>query len=186
MVRSVDTVVVVTVPGLGDDIQAIKAGILEIADVFVVNKADREGVERAVRDLQMMLSLGEHGDWVPPMLQTVARREEGIPEVLAAVEQHREWLDRERRARGAPASHLRLRVETILKERVLAAADRVLGVDREVERGFAARSTTPTRWPTGCSTGVLEHGTIASAVLEHGTVASETATAAGVAGQDKR
>ena len=143
VVRTVDTVIVVTVPGLGDDIQAIKAGILEIADVFVINKADREGAARAEKDLQMMLSLGEHpgpGDWLPPILKTVAAREEGIDQVLAAAERHRDHLmaagelDRRRRA------HLRLRVETILKERIVAAADRVLGVEREVERGFEQRS----------------------------------------------
>ena len=136
VVKSVDTVVVVTVPGLGDDIQAIKAGILEIADVFVLNKADREGVDRAVRDLQMMLSLGEHGDWVPPILKTVASRDEGIAELVAAVEAHRSWLQESGELAHRRRSHLRLRVETILKERVVATADRVLGVDREVERGF--------------------------------------------------
>jgi LAO/AO transport system kinase len=139
VVRTVDTVVMVTVPGLGDDIQAIKAGILEIADVFVVNKADREGVERTQRDLEMMLSLGEHGAWVPPILKTVASREEGIESLLREIERHRGFLlesgEIERRRR----SHLRLRVETILKERVVAAADRVLGLDREVDRGFEER-----------------------------------------------
>ena len=140
VVRSVDTVVLVTVPGLGDDIQAIKAGILEIADVFVVNKADREGVERAVRDLQMMLSLGEHGDWVPPILKTVASRDVGIAELVAAVEAHRSWLVESGELARRRRSHLRLRVETILKERVVATADRVLGVDREVERGFTQHS----------------------------------------------
>ena len=154
VVRTVDTVVVVTVPGLGDDIQAIKAGILEIADVFVINKADREGVERAARDLEMMLSLGEHAEWIPPILKTVAAREEGIGEVIAAVERHREHLsasgelDRRRRA------HLRLRVETILKERIVAAADRVLGVEREVERGFEQR-TDPYRVADRLFSGVL-------------------------------
>src|SRR5436305_5220657 len=83
VVRTVDSVVMVTVPGLGDDIQAIKAGILEIADLFVINKADREGVERTARDLEMMLSLGEHGDWVPPVLKAVAARDEGIEPLLA-------------------------------------------------------------------------------------------------------
>jgi len=140
VVRSVDTVVLVTVPGLGDDIQAIKAGILEIADVFVVNKADREGVERAVRDLQMMLSLGEHGDWVPPILKTAASRDVGIAELVAAVEAHRSWLVESGELARRRRSHLRLRVETILKERVVATADRVLGVDREVERGFTQHS----------------------------------------------
>lgn len=155
VVRTVDTVVVVTVPGLGDDIQAIKAGILEIADVFVVNKADREGVERSVRDLEMMLSLGEHGEWIPPILKSVAAKDEGIDRVLSEIERHREHLassgEMERRRR----SHLRLRVETILKERVVAAADRVLGVDREVARGYDDKSD-PYRVADRLFSGVIE------------------------------
>jgi LAO/AO transport system kinase len=139
VVRTVDTVVVVTVPGLGDDIQAIKAGILEIADVFVINKADREGVDRTARDLEMMLGLGEHGDWIPPVLKTVASREEGIDRVLGEIERHREHLLATGGLESRRLSHLRLRVETILKERVVAAADRVLGLEREIERGFGQR-----------------------------------------------
>ncbi len=155
VVRTVDSVAVVTVPGLGDDIQAIKAGILEIADVFVINKADREGVERAAKDLEMMLSIGEHGPWLPPIVKTVASREEGVDRVLAEIERHREHLagsgEIERRRR----SHLRLRVETILKERVVAAADRVLGVDREVERGHVEK-IDPYRVADRLFAGVLE------------------------------
>lgn len=139
VVRTVDTVAVVAVPGMGDDIQAIKAGILEIADVFVVNKADRDGVERTVRDLEMMLSIGEHGAWIPPILKTVAAREEGIGALLDAVEGHREFLRTSGEIERRRLSHLRLRVETILKERVVAAADRVLGVDREIESGHRQR-----------------------------------------------
>jgi LAO/AO transport system kinase len=161
VVRTVDSVVVVTVPGLGDDIQAIKAGILEIADVFVINKADREGVERAVRDLEMMLSIGEHGEWLPPILKTVAAREQGIDRLLEEIEKHHRYLvesgeiDRRRR------SHLRLRVETILKERVVAAADRVLGVDREVERGHQQR-LDPYRVADRLFSGVLEDARVES------------------------
>jgi LAO/AO transport system kinase len=140
VVRTVDTVVVVTVPGLGDDIQAIKAGILEIADVFVINKADREGVDRTVKDLEMMLSLGEHGPWLPPVLKTVAAREEGVDRVIEEVERHREHLEASGELERRRLAHLRLRVETILKERVVAAADQVLGLEREVERGFAQRA----------------------------------------------
>jgi LAO/AO transport system kinase len=155
VVRTVDSVVVVTVPGLGDDIQAIKAGILEIADVFVVNKADRDGVEKTAKDLQMMLSIGEHGDWLPPIVKTVAARDEGVDKLLAEIERHRDYMmtsgeiDRRRR------SHLRLRVETILKERVVAAADRVLGVDREVERGHE-RKVDPYQVADRLFAGVLE------------------------------
>lgn len=140
VVKSVDTVVVVTLPGLGDDIQAIKAGILEIADLFVVNKADREGADRAVRELETMLTLGEHGDWLPPVLKTVALREEGIEPVLGAIERHREWLESSGELARRRLSHLRLRVETLLKERVVAAADRVLGVSREVELGYRSKT----------------------------------------------
>ncbi|HEX6904732.1 MAG TPA: methylmalonyl Co-A mutase-associated GTPase MeaB [Thermoanaerobaculia bacterium] len=155
VVRTVDSVAVVTVPGLGDDIQAIKAGILEIADVFVINKADREGVERAAKDLEMMLSIGEHGAWLPPIVKTVASREEGVDRVLAEIERHREFLASSGEIELRRRSHLRLRVETILKERVVAAADRVLGVDREVERGHAER-IDPYRVADRLFAGVLE------------------------------
>jgi len=155
VVRTVDTVVMVTVPGLGDDIQAIKAGILEIADVFVINKADREGVERTARDLEMMLSIGEHGAWLPPILKTVAARDEGIERVLAEIERHREHLAASGEIERRRRSHLRLRVETILKERVVAAADRVLGVEREVEQGFEQR-LDPYQVADRLFTGVLE------------------------------
>jgi len=155
IVRTADTVVLVTIPGLGDDIQAIKAGILEIADVFVINKADREGVERTAKDLQMMLSIGEHGEWLPPILKTVASREEGIDRVLAEIERHREHLAASGEIERRRRSHLRLRVETILKERVVAAADRVLGVDREVERGHQEK-IDPYRVADRLFAGVLE------------------------------
>jgi LAO/AO transport system kinase len=155
VVRTVDTVAVVTVPGMGDDIQAIKAGILEIADVFVINKADRDGVERTVRDLEMMLSIGEHGAWIPPILKTVAVRGEGIDRLLDAIERHREFLQASGEIERRRLSHLRLRVETILKERVVAAADRVLGVDREVERGHRQR-LDPYRVADRLFSGVLE------------------------------
>ncbi len=86
-----DTCVVVTVPGMGDDIQAIKAGILEIADIFVVNKADREGVERTVKDLEMMLTLTTTHRylWTPPVVKTVASEKKGVRELYEKLEDHR-------------------------------------------------------------------------------------------------
>jgi len=139
VVRSVDTVIVITVPGLGDDIQAIKAGIMEIADIFVVNKADRDGVERTRRDLEMMLSLSGDSSWrTPPILKTVASRGEGLDDLLAEVEGHRQWLEESGELARRRLSHLRLRVETILKQRVLAAADRSHRLEREVERSYGA------------------------------------------------
>jgi len=140
VVRSVETVLVVTVPGLGDDVQALKAGLMEIADVFVVNKADRDGVDRTVRDVQTMLGLAEtESGWKPPIVKTVAARDEGIDEVLAEVERHRAWLEESGGLAARRRALLRVRVEAILKERVLAAADRSVGVEGEVERGLAER-----------------------------------------------
>jgi LAO/AO transport system kinase len=92
-----DTTLVLLAPGMGDGIQAAKAGILEIADVFVVNKADRDGADTTVRDLKGMLGLGgrhsEAGAWRPPVLKTVAARLEGIPDVVDAIEKHRAWME---------------------------------------------------------------------------------------------
>jgi LAO/AO transport system ATPase len=94
-----DTTLVLVAPGMGDGIQAAKAGILEVADVFVVNKADRDGADQTVRDLRYMLSLGgrhsEVGHWRPPICKTVASRDtdNGVDEVLVKVEEHRQWLE---------------------------------------------------------------------------------------------
>ena len=84
-----DTTLVIVAPGWGDYVQVSKAGILEIADVFVVNKADREGVEEAVRDLRSMLRMGPKGDWVPPIVKASAVSGEGIDELWGAIDQHR-------------------------------------------------------------------------------------------------
>ncbi len=90
-----DTTLVVMAPGLGDSIQAAKAGILEIGDVYVVNKADREGAQRLRGDLRSMVALGDQasGAWRPPIVCTVAHQGDGVPEVAAAISQHRAWLD---------------------------------------------------------------------------------------------
>jgi LAO/AO transport system ATPase len=93
-----DTTLVLLAPGMGDGIQAAKAGILEVADVFVVNKADRDGADQTVRDLRAMLSLGgrhtEAGAWRPPIVQTVASRatDNGIEDVVTRITEHADWL----------------------------------------------------------------------------------------------
>ncbi|HYH28932.1 MAG TPA: methylmalonyl Co-A mutase-associated GTPase MeaB [Pseudonocardia sp.] len=92
-----DSTVVLLAPGMGDGVQAAKAGILEIADVFVVNKADRDGAGQTVRDLRQMLSFAERtGEdaWRPRVVRTVAARGEGVDDVVSALDAHREWLDR--------------------------------------------------------------------------------------------
>ncbi|KHL15750.1 LAO/AO transport system kinase [Mumia flava] len=90
-----DTTVVLLAPGMGDGIQAAKAGILEIGDVYVVNKADRDGARQVRRELRAMLSLAERGEgaWKPPILLTVAYRGEGVEEVVAAIRDHRRCAD---------------------------------------------------------------------------------------------
>jgi LAO/AO transport system kinase len=91
-----DTTLVLLAPGMGDAIQAVKAGILEIADIFVVNKADRDGADATYRDIQGMIGLGERrpGEWRPQVVRSVASRSEGIDDVVAAIDKHREWLSR--------------------------------------------------------------------------------------------
>ncbi|MCY0899771.1 MAG: methylmalonyl Co-A mutase-associated GTPase MeaB [Firmicutes bacterium] len=104
------TTLVVLAPGLGDEIQAIKAGILEIGDAFVVNKADREGADQTARAIRGMLSLSRRDvAWVPPVVKTVAEQGEGIEELVDAVNRHRQYLDESGQwaeRRGALALHL--------------------------------------------------------------------------------
>ncbi len=95
IVRAAQSVIVVAVPGMGDDIQAIKAGILEIADIFVVNKADRPGADQTAAELRMLLSLDEHRKeraWRPPILKTIASSGEGVPALADALAEHANFL----------------------------------------------------------------------------------------------
>jgi LAO/AO transport system kinase len=91
-----DTTLVLLAPGMGDGVQAAKAGILEVADIFVVNKADREGADQTVRDLKHIISLGRQGcagpGWRPPIVRTVATKAEGLDELVGAISEHREWM----------------------------------------------------------------------------------------------
>lgn len=132
IVRTADTVVLVAVPGLGDDIQTIKAGIMEIADVFAVNKADLDGVDRTIAELESHLELAfedaDPDDWRPPIVETVATQGEGVPDLEDAYTGHREHLE----ATGTLDERRRRRVEhelmTLLKQRLV---ERVLEDDEE-------------------------------------------------------
>jgi LAO/AO transport system kinase len=127
IVKAAETTAVVLPPGLGDDIQAIKAGILEIADVFIVNKADREGAARTEAELGMMLDLTPGRDWRPPIVRTVAPAAQGIAEAAAALASHGAFLaesgERERRAER----RARARLLAILDERFRRAVERPVG-----------------------------------------------------------
>ena len=167
------TVVVVAVPGMGDDVQAIKAGVLEIADVFAVNKADREGADRAVRDLQSMLELRrstatrpglEHderhqlrqvgawdphdpGFWEPPIVKTVATRGEGIGELAAAVESHRRHLESTGQRAARELARARAAFVSMLRDRLLEGALERLAAEQghldEIAARIASRSADP-------------------------------------------
>ena len=117
VVRTVQTNVVVLVPGMGDDIQAIKAGIMEIGDVFAVNKADRPGADKTVTEVTMMMSLvEEHGDWIPPIVKTVASKAQGIDDLDAALVQHYAYLESSGELDRRNRERVRIRIETQLKE----------------------------------------------------------------------
>ncbi|MFE4451499.1 methylmalonyl Co-A mutase-associated GTPase MeaB [Streptomyces sp. NPDC056796] len=120
-----DTSVVLLAPGMGDGIQAAKAGILEIGDVYVVNKADRDGADATARELNHMLGLGESrgpGDWRPPIVKTVAARGEGLDEVVEALEKHRAWMEEHgvlaERRRARAAREVETIAVTALRERI--------------------------------------------------------------------
>jgi LAO/AO transport system kinase len=167
------SVVVVAVPGMGDDVQAIKAGVLEIADVFAVNKADREGADRTVRDLQQMLELrrstatrptlehdAEHrmrsaepwspedpGFWEPPIVKTVATRNDGIAELAQAVERHQAHLETTGLRRAREVGRARASFLALLRERLLAGALDRLATEQghldEIAARIAARQADP-------------------------------------------
>jgi LAO/AO transport system kinase len=125
VVRTVQTNIVVLVPGMGDDIQAIKAGIMEIGDVFVVNKADRPGADKTVTEVTMMMSLvEEHGDWVPPIVKTVASKSQGIAELDEALVKHFDYLGSSGELDRRNRDRVRIRIETHLKERFM---ERLIG-----------------------------------------------------------
>src|SRR6266498_2730052 len=120
VIRTVQTNVVVLVPGMGDDIQAIKAGIMEIGDIFVVNKADRPGADKTVTEVTMMMSLvEEHGDWMPPIVKTVASRGEGIAELDSALQKHFQYLGASGELDRRNRERVRIRIETLLKEKFI-------------------------------------------------------------------
>ncbi|MDS0258360.1 methylmalonyl Co-A mutase-associated GTPase MeaB [Haloarcula sp. S1CR25-12] len=168
IVRTADTVAVLVPPGSGDDVQMLKAGILEIGDVFVVNKADLDGADRTVQQLREMLqgrsTAGHHGasgtevagttedggaaedGWEPPIVETVANRSEGVGEFLAALSDHGDYLDRtggrEQQARDRFAAEIRTLLREDANRMVAAELDRGGGLDAYLD-AVMARETDP-------------------------------------------
>jgi LAO/AO transport system kinase len=121
VVKAADVSVVVLVPGRGDDIQTIKAGIMEIGDIFVINKADREGVNSTEKELEALLSLATRDDsWHPPIVKTVATEGKGVQELAAAIESYRDFHLRTESGEGRRRAIARWRILELLRERLVS------------------------------------------------------------------
>ena len=117
IVRLADVTIVVLVPGMGDDVQSIKAGIMEIADIFVINKSDRDGAERVEREVRAMQSLAmRHDDWTPPIVKTVASDGAGIEELVQAIGKYHSYLEQSDRARRRRIENWRVRIAEMLRD----------------------------------------------------------------------
>ncbi len=147
IVKAADVSVVVLVPGMGDDIQAIKAGIMEIGDIFVINKAEREGVERTERELIALLEMSERSDgWKPPIVRTVATQNKGITEFAASLENFAAFRRQQAASLERRASVAQNRIIELLRERLLRRAlDEALepGRLRELAMQVASRQRDP-------------------------------------------
>ena len=136
IVKVAHTNLVLVVPGMGDDIQAMKAGILEIADIFVVNKSDREGADRTKQELETMVGMNTYreGEWAPPVMAAVAQTGAGVPELLAEVERHWKFISREENLERYRREKARVELMEILKKRLIEKAVEDLSRDGVLDR----------------------------------------------------
>jgi len=145
--RVVDTVCLLTIPGAGDDVQAIKAGIIEIADILVVNKGDRPGADAAVKDLMQMLNLGTpRTSWRTPIIRTSATGGTGIQELMAVIQQHRVWAEGSGAARQRNLEAMRNEIQTLMQERALRDLANRLD-NSALEAVVTSSSSLPVRSP---------------------------------------
>jgi LAO/AO transport system kinase len=144
-----DTTIVVVTPGWGDEVQAAKAGLLEIADLFAINKADRPGADEARRHLRQMLRSkpATENEWTPPILETVASERTGTAELVDAVWRHRAWLERGGALADDRAARLWQEVETLVALRAAEVAKARIGEHEvgELRRRLVAREIDPWR-----------------------------------------
>ena len=128
IVRLADITVVILVPGMGDDVQTIKAGIMEIADIFVINKSDREGAERVEREIRALQSLAvRHDGWTPPIVKTVASEGVGIDDLVKVIAEYEEYLRRENLAQKKRVENWQERLVEMLRDAMLEKARAQLG-----------------------------------------------------------
>jgi len=146
IVRLADITVVILVPGMGDDVQTIKAGIMEIADIFVINKSDREGADRVEREIRALQSLAVRSDnWTPPIVKTVATDGTGIPELADAIRDYQTHLQRENLLLKRNIHNWQARLVEMLRDAMLEKARDQLG-DGEMAR-YAAEVAEHKRDP---------------------------------------
>lgn len=126
IVESADTTIVVVTPGWGDSVQANKAGLMEIADIFVINKADRDGVRETRRDIESMLEMSGKNDWVPPVVESVASRGDGVDKVFEAVLSHRSYLLESGQGLKIRQARLKNELKKIVEAQIDRRIDQVL------------------------------------------------------------
>ena len=145
IVKIADTVGLILVPGMGDDIQIMKAGIMEIADIFIVNKADRDGADRVSTEVNMMLDLLGMRPWRPPVLKTIAERGDGVAEVVSEMARHREFLDVSEEGRRRKWQRLGMEVEEILRREIASLVELAWEKEKSPElfESLAERKTNP-------------------------------------------
>lgn len=158
IVKTADVSVVVLVPGMGDDIQAIKAGIMEIGDCFVINKADRDGVLRTEKELEALLSLATRPDgWQPPIIKTVATESRGIKDLAAAIESYREFQQKTEASLDRRQSIARWRILELLRERLLTQTLNRDSASEQLDR-LAAEVATKRRDPYSAVEEIMRAG----------------------------
>ncbi len=145
IVKIADTVGLILVPGMGDDIQIMKAGIMEIADVFIVNKADRDGADRVSTEVNMMLDLLGMRPWRPPVLKTVAERGEGVEEVVLEMIRHADFLHVSEEGRRRRWQRLGMEVEEILRREIASLVELAWEKEKtpELFESLSSRKTNP-------------------------------------------
>ena len=145
IVKIADTVGLILVPGMGDDIQVMKAGIMEIADVFIVNKADRDGADRVSTEVNMMLDLLGMRPWRPPVLKTVAERGEGVKEVVSEMIRHADFLRVSEEGRRRKWQRLGMEVEEILRREIASLVENAWEKEKSPDlfESLAERKTNP-------------------------------------------
>jgi LAO/AO transport system kinase len=148
IVRLADVTMVILVPGMGDDVQSIKAGIMEIADVFVINKADRDGAERVEREIRAMQSLAHPrtDNWTPPIIKTVASDGTGVPELEASIDSYEKFLDSTELGRKRRMENWRDRLIAMLRDELLERVLRQQMSDEDATR-YAAQVAEHKRDP---------------------------------------